>query len=123
MIPPDEFAAHLSIFRTYVATERMVEHAGNRVPTSLIGIVSGVVRVDGIVATLVVIMANGRVLQGDGVIHGQATTENLPEYAQEVSVLHALRTLRNWMRSMEQKLLQKANIRAGTAAICCQIEN
>ena len=51
MVPPDEFAAHLSIFRTYMATERMVEHAGSKVPTSLIEIMSGVVRVDDIVAT------------------------------------------------------------------------
>ena len=123
MIPPDEFESHLSVFRTYTATERIVEHRGTKVPTSLVEIISGVIRIDNIIATLVVIMANGRVLRGEGIIHGQATTESLPEYAQEVSVLHALRAFRTWMHGMEQTLIQKVNVRAGTATICCHIDN
>ena len=122
MIPPEESEAHIKTFRTYIATERMVDYNGQKVPTSLIEIISGVVRVDNIVATVVVIMANGGMLKGNGVIHGQTTMEYLPDYAHEVSVLHALRTYKDWMQQMEPRLIQKVNIRAGTGSICYQLE-
>ena len=116
------FEAHITIFRTYSATERIVEYEGHRVPTSLIEVIAGVVRVDDIIATVVTTMANGRILKGNGVIRGKATVDYLPEYAQEVSILHALRTYKDWMRKMEQRLIQKVNIRAGTGLICYQLE-
>ena len=122
MIPPDEQAAHLQMFRTYSATERMVEYGEQKVPTSLIEIIAGVVRVDDIIATVVAILTKGRILTGNGVTHGQTFTEYLPEYAQEVSILHAIRTFKEWMHSIEPKLLQKVNIRAGTGTICYQLE-
>ena len=40
MIPPEESKAGLSMFRTYVAVERMVEKDGDTVPTSLIEVVA-----------------------------------------------------------------------------------
>ena len=50
-IPPDELAAHVFTDRTYTKTERYVEYRAARVPTSLIEVMSGVLRVDGVVAT------------------------------------------------------------------------
>ena len=42
-------------------------------------------------------------------------------YVQGMVVFHTLRALRDWIRSIEQTLLHRMNIRAGSAAVRHQL--
>ena len=68
-VPPDEFEARFFLDRTHTATERMVEFRGKRVPTSLMEVFGEVVRIDNVITTLVVLMANWRVLRSNDFVH------------------------------------------------------
>ena len=50
-VPPDEFVALFFQGRTYEATERIVDFRGERVPTSLIKVLSSAVRIDSAIMT------------------------------------------------------------------------
>ena len=49
--------------------------------------------------------------------------DTTPTYIGEVSILHALRILKEWMGTIDQKLLQNINLHAGAAGACRQIES
>ena len=76
-------------------------------------------RVGDLMATLVLLTANQRVLKTGGFIRGQAAGDSLPMFAHEV--LH-MQVLKSWVATIDQQLFQKINIAAGDAATCYQIE-
>ena len=113
--------AHLFTDRTFAPIERFVAHKGTRVQTSLVKVLSEIVRADTVLATLVTILANAQVILSSGYVHGNSTEEYMPSYLFEVSILHALLVLREWAATVDQTLLQNSNILAGDARTCYRI--
>ena len=115
MLPPNEQLAHFFADREPPATDLYVQKGGKQVLSKRVNITSGVARVDGLLATIATVAVDGRPRFSSGVIHGCVDGSELPAYLQEVTLLHALRFLREWMvdTKQDQTLLQHITLRAG----------
>ena len=78
---------------------------------------------DDLLATIATVAVDGRPRFTSGVIHGCVDGNDLPAYLQEVTLLHALRFLREWVvdTKQDQTLLQHTTLRAGSALAHYQI--
>ena len=122
MVPPNEHLAHFYTDRELSQMDEYITREGNQILTSRIGITSGVVRADEVLPTIATLAKNGRERFTSGFVHGRHTGDELPAFMQEASVLHALRTLKEWMQGADQTLVQHVSIRAGSALAHYQIE-
>ena len=73
-----------------------------RYRASRVRVVSGVLRVDDVFATVAVLSADGVVLQGSGFVHGRGLQQETPAYVQEAAangpVIAAQRSNLCWQR-------------------------
>ena len=102
MLPPNEQMAHFFTDREPHVADLYVQKEGKQVLTKRVNISSGVVRVDDLLATIATIAVDGRPRFTSGVIHGCVDGSELPAYLQEVTLLHALRFLGEWMVDTKQ---------------------
>ena len=86
---------------------------GHEKPKAEMMVIGGVVRVDEIVATLVVISLDDRVQFCSGYVHGGSIGDEPPVYAQEACFLHAIRAYREWMSRCDQSGLRWTEMRVG----------
>ena len=77
--------------------------------------VAGVMRIDEIIATLVVILEDEHMQFCSGYVHGASITAEPPVYAQEAGVLHALRATKEWISHKEQSAIKWIEMRVGDA--------
>lgn len=70
---------------------------------------------DGIGATISIVIYKNRVAHRNLYIHGKVITREKPRYLEEVAVVHALRTLHDWLAAspIQQKDLDSMTIHAG----------
>ena len=94
------------------------EESKNKIKTEVLG---GVVRVDEIIATIVIIIVEGRVQFCSGYVHGGSIMEEVPVYAQEAGVLHALRACKEWIGQKDQSTIKWIEFRVGNALVCNRI--
>ena len=85
-------------------------------------VVAGVICVDEICATAVVVKTDYTPRFCSGYVHGVTVGEAGAVYVEEAVVLHALRVLKEWMLPVDQTLLQHVNILAGGALVHYQIK-
>ena len=76
-------------------------------------VIGGVVRVDEIVATLVIIFQYEREQFCSGYVHGGSITEEPRVFTQEACFLHALRAYREWMSRGDRSGLRWTEMRVG----------
>ena len=95
------------------------EGTGNRQTTegAKINVVGSVVRVDEILATIVLVLEEERVQFCSGYVHGVSIKSEVPIYMQEAGVLHAIRAMKEWMLSRGQENVQWIEMRAGDALV------
>ena len=102
--------------------QRQMRHGGGeRFRANRVRLVCEVLRVDDVFATVVVLCANGVVLQGSGFAHGWGFRSEMPVYLHKAAALRAKRVLREWMRAIDQSLLHSVVIYAGNALASNQI--
>ena len=73
---------------------------------------------DEIAATIVIILEESGVQFCSGYVLGGSLTEEIPIYAQEAGVLHALRACKEWVSTRDQSQLKWIEMRAGGALVC-----
>ena len=82
-------------------------------PALNVRVIAGVVRVGDIFATLVSSPVGPRVVFGCGFVRGWDFTHDPPVYVHEAAALHALRALREWLKTIDGTLLHFVEIRGG----------
>ena len=104
-------------------TDRYIQHRGKQFLALRVYITSGVVRVGGILATIVTPTIAGQTLFASGFIHERVTRTDLPTNQREVALLHALRVLKEWMLDthQDQRLLHPITMRASSTLAHHQI--
>ena len=84
-------------------------------------VIAGVVCVDEVCATVVILKTDYKARFCSGYVHGVSVGESGEVYMQEAAVLHAFRVLREWLSPIDQTLLQHVNMLAGSALVHYQI--
>ena len=120
-LPPEATRANFYPGQYPDKKDKIVEKDGKSYKASRIKVVCGVLRVDEVFATVVVLSANGVVLQSSGFVHGVGFPSITPAYVHEAAVLHGVRVLREWVGTIEQYLLHSIEIIAGNALVSYQI--
>ena len=81
------------------------------------------VRVDEIIATLVIILREDRVQFCSVFAHGASITEEPPTHVQEAGVLHALRAYKEWMSRQDQARFKWVEVRARNALVSLRLRD
>ena len=117
LTPPREFQAHFFADREHVPADRYAIKDGKQILMRQVTVTAGAVRADDIYSTIVTLNGNGKDAFTSGYVHGRETQETTPVYIQEVVVLHALRSLRDWITTTDQMLVQNIIIFAGPSLV------
>ena len=120
-LPPEAIRANCYPGQHPGGRDRIVVKGGARLKEGRIKVARGVLRVEEVFASVAVLSANGVVLQRSGSVHGMGFRSAAPAYVHEAAVLHAIRRLRQWVRTIEQYLPRSVVIFAGGFLVSHQI--
>ena len=96
----------LFLDRNFGPHEKQIRYKGRMTTARQVEVTASVLKVDEVVATLVIVCVDGRVRFSSGYVHGYSLLEDSPIYAQEACVLHALRVVHEWTSNVDQEQLQ-----------------
>ena len=81
----------------------------------------GVIKVDEVLATLMVLTVNDVVQACSGYVHGRGITGDLPVCMLEAALLHSLQLMKEWMGGVYLMLTQHITLKAGDALACHRV--
>ena len=121
-LPPDMIASELTLDKSHPPEDRYQVRGGVRRLMTQVWVIAGIVCVDEVCATVVILKTDQRARFCSGYVHGTKAGESGAVYMGEAVVLHALRVLKEWLLPVDQSLIQHVNILAGGALVHYQIQ-
>ena len=116
MFPQRRVNTHLKFDEDLPCTKAYTNQHGELHLRTRVRVLAGAIQVGDVFTTQTMLWNQGCLILRDGIVCGKSIISPRPSYINEITLLHALQTVREWLRKGEESRKQQITVEAGDPA-------